>query len=46
MRSFLVNLSRRFPKNGYPCRYDFWLWILIGSIPLINFLFTGHFWPK
>lgn len=45
MRSFLVNLSYRFRVNGYPCRYDFWLWVFIASIPLINFIILGRFWP-
>lgn len=45
MFSILTNMSRHFKVNGFPCRRDFWLWVCIASIPLINFIILGRFWP-
>jgi hypothetical protein len=45
---FLDGIAHKFPAdpNRWPCRYDFWLWVFILLIPVLNKLITGMWFPR
>lgn len=41
MFGLLQRIALKFPNRGWPCRYDFWLWVFILCILLFNFILVG-----